>query len=113
MFKFFKNSCIDLVDLKPTQWTLCHGYLFFLFCCCGECLGGDCICFVCFFISRTVDSNVARHEGREDDLEECDEVQGQIANQGKPPLLVAYLDPSFIYASLSILFIYSKMHCFL
>jgi hypothetical protein len=37
--------------------------------------------------------------------------QGQ-ATQGKPPLLVAYLDPSFIYASLSI-FIYSKMHCFL
>jgi hypothetical protein len=61
-------------------------------------LGGDCICFVCFFISRTVDSNVGGHEG-EDNFEECEEVQGQIAKQGKPSILVAYLDPSFTYAS--------------
>jgi hypothetical protein len=46
-----------------------------------------------------------------ENFEEFEEVQGQIANQGKPPLLVAYLDPSFIYASLSI-YVYSKMHCF-
>jgi hypothetical protein len=89
MFEFFfKHSCTDLVDLKPTKWTLCLVYFFcFIVCCYGELLGGDCICFVCFFISRTVDSNVGGHKG-EDDFEECEEVQGQIAKQGKQPLLV-------------------------
>jgi hypothetical protein len=48
-------------------------------------------------------------EFEEEYFEDFEENQGQ-ATQGKPPLLVAYLDPSFIYASLSI-FIYSKMHC--
>jgi hypothetical protein len=62
--------------------------LYFL-CCCGECLGGDCICFVCFFISWTVDSNVDELEG-EDDFEEFEEDQGQ-ANKGKPSILDTYL----------------------
>jgi hypothetical protein len=61
---------------------------------CHESLVGDCICFVCFFISRTLDSNVDGFE--QGDFEECEEVQGQIAKQGKPPLLVAYLDPIFL-----------------
>jgi hypothetical protein len=47
--------------------------------------------------------------GKEEIFEDLEENQGQ-ATQGKPPLLVAYLDPSFIYASLSI-YVYSKMHC--
>jgi hypothetical protein len=51
-------------------------------------LDGDCICFVCFFISRTLDSNFDGLE--EGDFEECEEFQGQIAKQGKPPILVAY-----------------------
>jgi hypothetical protein len=43
-------------------------------------------------------------------FEDFEEDQGQ-ANQGKPLILVAYLDPSFIYASFSY-YVYSKMHCF-
>jgi hypothetical protein len=69
---------------------------------------GDCDCLLAF-IFTALESNVdgidegGYFEGFEDN-------QGQ-ATQGKPPLLVAYLDPSFIYASISF-YIYSKMHCF-
>jgi hypothetical protein len=55
----------------------------------------------------TLDPTVAEFE--EEYFEDFEENQGQ-ATQGKPPLLVAYLDPSFIYASFSI-YVYSKMHC--
>jgi hypothetical protein len=37
--------------------------------------------------------------GEEEYFEDFEDNQGQ-ATQGKPPLLVAYLDPNFIYASL-------------
>jgi hypothetical protein len=40
-------------------------------------------------------------EFKEEYFEDFEDNQGQ-ATQGKPPILVAYLDPSFIYASLSI-----------
>jgi hypothetical protein len=39
-------------------------------------------------------------------FEELEEVQGQV-NQGKPSILVASLEPSFTYASFSIMF-YAK-----
>jgi hypothetical protein len=45
--------------------------------------------------------------GKEEIFEDFAEVQGHIATQGKPPLLVAYLDPSFNHASLSI-YVYSR-----
>jgi hypothetical protein len=67
---------------------------------------------VCLFVPcfsfATLDPTV--DEFGEEDFEEFEEDQGQ-ATQGKPPLLVAYLDPSFIYASLSI-YVYSRTHCF-
>jgi hypothetical protein len=47
---------------------------------------------------------------RKKPFEDFEEDQGQ-ANQGKPSILVAYLDPSFTYASFPIIF-YAKMHCF-
>jgi hypothetical protein len=65
------------------------------------------VCLVILF--TTLDPTVDEF-GEEENFEEFEEDQGQ-ATQGKPPLLVAYLDPSFIYASLSI-YVYSKMHCF-
>jgi hypothetical protein len=80
MFEFLKKFLYRSCRSKTNTMDLMSCLFVFLLCCCGECLGGDCICFVCFFISRTVDSNVGRHEGGEDDLEECEEVQGQIAN---------------------------------
>jgi hypothetical protein len=58
---------------------------------------GDCDCLF-VFIFATIELNVDGFD-EEDDFEELKEDQGQ-ANQGKPPLLVAYLDPNFIYASL-------------
>jgi hypothetical protein len=64
--------------------------------------------FVPYFLFTTLDPTI--DEFGEEDFEEFEEVQGQIATQGKPPLLVACLDPSFIYASLSI-YVFSKMHC--
>jgi hypothetical protein len=48
--------------------------------------------------------------GEEEDFEDFEDNQGQ-ATQGKPPLLVAYLNPTFIYASFSI-YVYSNMHGF-
>jgi hypothetical protein len=48
--------------------------------------------------------------GEEEYFEDFEDNQGQ-ATQGKPPLIVAYLHPSFIYASFSI-YVYSKMHGF-
>jgi hypothetical protein len=47
----------------------------------------------------TLDPTVDEFE--EEYFEDFEEDQGQ-AIQGKPPLLVAYLDPSFNHASLSI-----------
>jgi hypothetical protein len=64
---------------------------------------------LCFSFA-TLDPTVDAFE-EEEYFEDFEDNQGQAA-QGKPPLLVAYLDPSFIYASLSI-YISSKMHCFL
>jgi hypothetical protein len=64
--------------------------------------------FVPCFSFATLDSTVDEFE--EEYFEDFEDNQGQ-ATQGKPPLLVAYIDPSFIYASLFI-YIYSKMHCF-
>jgi hypothetical protein len=58
------------------------------------------------FLFTTLDLTVDKF-GKEESVEEFEEVQGQIATQGKPPLLVAYLNPSFIYASLSI-YVYSR-----
>jgi hypothetical protein len=63
------------------------------------------LCFSFATLDPTVD------EFEEEYFEDFEDNQGQ-ATQGKPPLLVSYLDPSFIHASLSI-YIYSKMHCFL
>jgi hypothetical protein len=57
---------------------------------------------VCFFILRTLDSNVDGFE--QGYFEECEEVQGQIAKQGKPSKLVAYLYPSFTYTCFQICF---------
>jgi hypothetical protein len=64
-----------------------------------------CLIFLFATLDPTFDEFVEEY------FEEFEEVQGQIATQGKPPLLVAYLDPSFIYASLSI-YVYSRMHYF-
>jgi hypothetical protein len=61
------------------------------------------------FSFATLDPTVDEF-GEEDYFEDFEDNQGQ-ATQGKPPLLVAYLDPSLIYASLSI-YVYSRMHCF-
>jgi hypothetical protein len=61
------------------------------------------VCLVILF--TTLDSTVDEF-GEEENFEEFEEDQGQ-ATQGKPPLLVAYLDPSFICASLSI-YVYSR-----
>jgi hypothetical protein len=67
--------------------------LLYCLCCCGEYLGGDCVYFVCY-IFVTIESNVdGFDEGG--NFEDFEEDQGQ-ANQGKPPLLVAYLDPIFL-----------------
>jgi hypothetical protein len=52
----------------------------------------------------TLDPTVDEFE--EKYFEDFEDNQGQ-ATQGKPPLLVAYLDPSFICASLSI-YVYSR-----
>jgi hypothetical protein len=49
--------------------------------------------------------------GEEEYFEDFEDNQGQ-ATQGKPPLLVAYLNPNLIYASFPFMFI-SKMHCFI
>jgi hypothetical protein len=61
---------------------------------------------VCLFVPRfsfaTLELTV--DEFGEEDFEDFKENQGQ-ATQGKPPLLVAYLDPSFNYASFPFLFI--------
>jgi hypothetical protein len=47
------------------------------------------------FIFTAIESNIdGFDEG--DNSEECEEVQGQIAKQGKPAFLVAYLDPIFL-----------------
>jgi hypothetical protein len=46
------------------------------------------------FLFATLDPTI--DEFGEEDFEEFEEVQGQIATQGKPPLLVAYLDPIFL-----------------
>jgi hypothetical protein len=64
---------------------------------------------LCFSFA-TLDPTVDAFE-EEEYFEDFEDNQGQ-ATQGKPPLLVAYLDPSFIYASLSF-YIYLKVHCFL
>jgi hypothetical protein len=64
--------------------------------------------FVPCFSFTTLDPTVDEFE--EEYFEDFEDNQGQ-ATQGKPPLLVAYLEPSFIYASFSIC-VYSKMHCF-
>jgi hypothetical protein len=69
---------------------------------------GDFDCFLAF-IFTVIESSIDRFD-EGDNFEEFKEDHGQ-ATQGKPPLLVAYLDPSFIYASFSI-YVYSKMHCF-
>jgi hypothetical protein len=65
-----------------------------------------CACFLFTTLDPTVDEF-----GKEEIFEEFEEDQGQ-TNQGKPPLLVAYLDPNFIYASFPFMLI-SKMHCFI
>jgi hypothetical protein len=62
-----------------------------------------------FFLFATLDPTI--DEFGEEDVEEFEDNQGQ-ATQGKPPLLVAYLNPNFIYASFPFMFI-SKMHCFI
>jgi hypothetical protein len=62
-------------------------------------------CFSFAMLDPTVD------EFEEEYFEDFQDNQGK-ATQGKPPSLIAYLDPSFSYASLSI-YIYSKMHFFL
>jgi hypothetical protein len=84
---------IDIRSVAATFWNQMQisklVLMLYFLCCCVECLGGDCICFVCFFISWTVDSNVDELEG-EDDFEEFEEDQGQ-ANKGKPSKLVASL----------------------
>jgi hypothetical protein len=70
---------------------------------------GDCDCLLAF-IFVALESNVdGFDEGG--NFEDFEEDQGQ-AKQGKPPLLVAYLDPNFIYASFPFMLI-SKMHCFI
>jgi hypothetical protein len=77
------------------------------------CWYGVCACMLIFCVpclsSVTLDPTVDEFEG-EEYFEDFEENQGQ-ATQGKPPLLVAYLDPSFIYASPSI-YVLSKMHYF-
>jgi hypothetical protein len=54
---------------------------------------------LCFSFA-TLDPTVDAFE-EEEYFEDFEDNQGQ-ATQGKPPLLVAYLDPSFYYANLSI-----------
>jgi hypothetical protein len=61
--------------------------------------------FVPCFLFTTLDPNVDEL-GKEEIFENFAEVQGQIATQGKPPLLVAYPDPNFIYASFPFMFIF-------
>jgi hypothetical protein len=61
------------------------------------------------FSFATLDPTVDAFE-EEEYFEDFEDNQGQ-ATQGKPPLIVAYLHPSFIYASFSI-YVYSKMHGF-
>jgi hypothetical protein len=63
---------------------------------------GDCDCLLAIFFVA-IELNIDRFD-EEGDFEDF-EVQGKIANQGKPPLLVAYLDPSFNYASFPFMFI--------
>jgi hypothetical protein len=62
--------------------------------------------FVPCFLFTTLDPNVDEL-GKEEIFEDFAEVQGQIATQGKRPLLVSYPDPSFNHASLSI-YVYSR-----
>jgi hypothetical protein len=61
------------------------------------------LCLVFFFV--TLDPTVDAFE-EEEYFEDFEDNQGQ-ATQGKPPLLVAYLDPNFIYASFP-LYVYFK-----
>jgi hypothetical protein len=63
-------------------------------------------CFSFAMLDPTVDAFK-----EEEYFEDFEDNQGQ-ATQGKPPLLVAYLDPNFIYASFPFMFI-SKVHCFI
>jgi hypothetical protein len=65
----------------------------------GNCVFGDCDCLLAF-IFAAIELNIDEFD-EGGNFEDSEEVQGQIANQGKPPILVAYLDPSFIYASFS------------
>jgi hypothetical protein len=60
-----------------------------------------CLAFLFMMLEATVDE-FSEEEG----FEEFEEDQGQ-ATQGKPSILVAYLDPCFTYASFSIMF-YAK-----
>jgi hypothetical protein len=64
---------------------------------------------VCCFLFATLEPTIDEF-GEEEYIEEFEEDQVQ-ATQAKPPLLVAYLDRSFIHASFSI-YVYSKMHGF-
>jgi hypothetical protein len=57
------------------------------------------------FSFATIDLTIDEF-GEEEYFEDFEDNQGQ-ATQGKPPLLVAYLDPSFNCASLSI-YVYSR-----
>jgi hypothetical protein len=49
-----------------------------------------CVCILFTTLEPTIDEF-----GKEENFEEFEEDQGQ-ATQGKPPLLVAYLDPIFL-----------------
>jgi hypothetical protein len=70
---------------------------------------GDCDCLLAFIFAALESDVDGFDEGG--NFEDFEEDQGQ-AKQGKPPLLVAYLDPNFIYASFPFMFI-SKVHCFI
>jgi hypothetical protein len=61
------------------------------------------VCVFCIrFSVATIELTVDEFE--EGDFEDFQDNQGQ-ATQGKPPLLVAYLGPSFTYASFPFMFI--------
>jgi hypothetical protein len=92
-----------LCIIKPLAKTWLFVFLFKLWNACLICV---LVClFLCCFLFATLEPTIDEL-GEEEDFEDFEEDQGQ-ATQGKPSILVAYLCPSFTYASFSIMF-YAK-----
>jgi hypothetical protein len=70
------------------------------------------VCWLWYFAFSFATLDPTVDEFEEEYFEDFEDNQGQ-ATQGKPPLIVAYLDPSFYLCKSSHYIFFSKMHCFL